>query len=451
MTNSSRSTATPQAGAASRAAAAQALFAVLEQGQSLSQALPNATQNLSARDKALSQSLCYQVLRALPLYNFILSQLLDKPLKGKLKIVHYLLLVGACQLLSMRTADHAAVSATVDAALNLGRKPQKGLVNGVLRNLQRQQQQLLATATAPEHKHGHPRWLAERLVSAYGASAADIMQQANQQAPLWLRVNLAQQSREQYLAALQAEGIEVAITPADVPSAIALAHAVDVQQLPGFASGAVSVQDLAAQRAAMILAAQPGQRVLDCCAAPGGKTAHIAEYVAAQQPAAGLQLLLALDNDAQRLRRVEENFARIQLPAQIRQADAAQPATWWDQQPFDRILLDAPCSATGVIRRHPDIKWLRRASDIDTLVALQREMLERLWPTLAVGGVLLYATCSILPEENNEQIKAFMAAHPDCQRLDDAVLAGSKQGQYLPGDGGGDGFFYAKLTKTAAA
>lgn len=427
-------------GAASRAAAAQAVMQVLEHGRSLSQAIPEATQALSSRDRALVQSICYAVMRQLPLFNFVLAELLEKPLKGQLKILHYLLLVGTCQILALSTSAHAAVAATVDAAVLLGRSRQKGLVNGVLRNLLRQQEDLLSAASArTDLSYAHPRWLLERIQAAYPQQWRDIVTANNAQAPMWLRVNTAKVEPSNYLAQLQAADIAAELST-EVPTAIRLAQPIDVYQLPGFEQGLISVQDIAAQRAAILLDAQSGERVLDCCAAPGGKTAHILER------SHDLAQVIALDNDAHRLQRVTENLSRLQLAAKVLCADASEPKTWWDGTPFQRILLDAPCSATGVIRRHPDIKWLRRASDIDTLVAIQADILRSMWSVLAPGGTLLYATCSILPEENHKQIKSFV------ENNEDAIWCSLTQTeqhdlQFIPGQAGGDGFYYAKLEK----
>lgn len=437
-----------QQGAQSRACAAQAVMQVLEEGQSLSQALPAVNRQLSSRDRAMTQALCFAVMRQLPLLNFVVSQLLEKPLKGQLKILHSLLLVGACQILVLKTSPHAAVAATVEAATLLGRQRQKGLVNGVLRNLLRRETELLAqAATRKDVSSSHPRWLAEKLKAAYPQQFQDVFDQNNAAGPMWLRVNQSRIATAEYLAKLSHAGLDA--KTADVPSALLLEHPTDVNSLPGFADGLVSVQDIAAQRAAFLLDAQPGQRVLDCCAAPGGKTAHILEHTQ------GLSEVIALDNDSTRLKRVYENLERLQLSAKVICADAGEPKTWWDEQPFDRILLDAPCSATGVIRRHPDIKWLRRESDIATLSAIQAHLLQQLWPLLAPGGTLLYATCSILPDENRQQIERFVADQPDCQWValppaPEAPGASDKATpgwQLLPGDFGGDGFYYAKLVK----
>ncbi len=433
--------ATPHsAGADSRAAAAQALFMVLDQGRSLSQALPLVTGSLSGRDRALCQTLCYGVLRFLPQLNFVISRLLAKPLKKDLSILHSLLLVGTYQLIFLRTSDHAAISATVEAAVLLQRSRQKGLINGVLRNVQRQREQLeAALASHDELQHNHPRWLADRIRSHYGADQANAIFSANnQQAPMWLRINEQRTDRAQYLARLAEADIGYH-EESPLSSAIQLIHPVDVQRLPGFAEGMVSVQDLAAQHAAWLLSVGAGERVLDCCAAPGGKTAHILE----RQPDCEL---VALDSDATRLQRVHDNLQRLQLTAEVINGDAMQPDSWWNGERFDRILLDAPCSATGVIRRHPDIKWLRRSEDIAALAQVQADILDTMWSLLKPGGTLLYATCSILPAENSEQIAAFMNRHDDARQVAVAPT-GSPDWQWLPGEHAGDGFYYAKLEK----
>lgn len=431
-------------GAASRAAAARIVFDVLEHGRSLSQALPQHTEAFDSRDRAMVQSLCYGVLRQLPLLNSAIASFVSKPLKKDLLILHHLLLVGAYQLLFLGTSDHAAVSATVDATELLKKRRQKGLINAILRNLQRQRAELLPKLeNDPNISHGHPRWLAEQIQQAYPQQADAIFAANNAPAPMWLRVNIQQVNVAEFTAALDAHDPELRVAaPNDSNHAgttIELSHAVDVRQLPGYAEGWFSVQDIAAQQAAPLLAAQDHERVLDCCAAPGGKTAHILEFA----PQATVH---ALDIDEQRLHRVRENLERLQLDAQVLCGDAAHPDQWWDGKLYDRVLLDAPCSATGVIRRHPDIKWLRRASDINQLVKTQRELLDALWPMLRPGGRLVYATCSILPAENKQQIEAFMQRHHDAIALPTAP-GGATSWQRLPGEQGGDGFFYAIVEK----
>jgi len=426
-------------GAASRAAAALALYQVLEQQKSLSQVLPGLIESFEGRDRALTQTICYGVLRVLPKLNFITRQLLSKPLKKDMLVLHSLLLVGIYQLLYMRTSDHAAVAATVEATVLLKQSRQKSLINAILRTVQRQRESFEAQlCDHPELQHNHPRWLAELVQQHYPERASQIFLANNQQPPMWLRINEQRTQRSEYLALLVAADIAF-LQESPLPSAIQLIHPVDVHRLPYFADGWVSVQDIAAQHAAWLLGAEAGERILDCCAAPGGKTAHILE----RQPQAQV---LAIDVEAQRLLRVEDNLQRLHLHAKVQCADASDPDSWWDGQLFDRILLDAPCSATGVIRRHPDIKWLRRASDIPALVSLQQQILNALWSTLKPGGTLLYATCSILPAENSEQIQAFLASHSDAMLVPLGVQS-EADWQWLPGDLAGDGFYFAKLEK----
>lgn len=429
-------------GAGSRAAAALVIADVLEHGRSVNQALPLHSKDLEPRDRAHVQALAFGVLRNLPLLNAAVSEFLDKPLKKDLVILHHLLLVGAYQLLLVSTSDHAAVAATVEATVTLRKRRQKGLVNAVLRNLQRQRAQLLPKLQQRQDlEHAHPRWLADSIAAAYPQRATEIFAANNQQAPMWLRVNLQQTTVEAFLGALRAFDPELvdATSMVSLPSAIKLNHAVDVRQLPGFELGWFSVQDIAAQHAAPLLAAQPNERVLDCCAAPGGKTAHLLELAPQAQ-------VTALDIEAQRLERVYENLTRLQLSAKVICGDAAAPEQWWDGELFDKVLLDAPCSATGVIRRHPDIKWLRRASDINALVQLQAKILDALWSLIRPGGRLVYATCSILPQENQQQMEAFVARHADAlpQPTDPSGAFGW---QRLPGEQDGDGFYYAIVDK----
>ncbi|WP_194756520.1 16S rRNA (cytosine(967)-C(5))-methyltransferase RsmB [Aliidiomarina indica] len=428
-----------------RAAAARALFQVLEQGRSLSQAIPETTQGLTAADAALTQATCYQALRFLPSYEWFIRALVEKPLKNKVRIVHYLLLVGIVQLRDMRTPAHAAIAETVNAAQLVKQPSLKGMVNAVLRSFQRQhaelEQQLAAEQLkSPGLRTDHPGWLQRRLESAYPDQWSHICSANNQAPPLWLRVNAAKQTRDNYLSALAEQGIEAFADPT-ATDAIRLQHAIDVTQLPGFAEGQVSVQDRSAQFAAHLLDAQPGERILDACAAPGGKTAHILE----RTPNA---IVHALDFDEGRLQRVHENMQRLQLSATVIYGDAAEPREWWDGQLYDRILLDAPCSATGVIRRHPDIKWLRRASDIDALVALQQRILQAQWQLLKVGGRLVYATCSVLPDENTLQIENFLATVKNA-RVVPVAHAQARDWQLLPETDSGDGFYYCTLEKTA--
>ena len=426
-----------------RASAAKVLYQVVDKGQSLTSALPIAQQLLPAKDRALLQEICYGVLRWLPRLEFISRELMSKPLIGKQRPIHFLILTGLYQLNYMRVPAHAAVAETVNAVKVLKSPKLSGLVNAILRNYQRQQAQLEANADGNDScKFGHPGWLIKRIKAAYPDQWQAVLMANNQRPPMWIRVNQQHHNRADYQALLAADEISSEIM-ASADSALRLAQPTDVYKLAGFAEGHCSVQDGAAQFAAQFLDAQPGELVLDACAAPGGKTAHILE----RQPA--LKHLVAVDFDATRLARVQENLTRMQLNAELIHGDASKPETWWKGDKFDRILLDAPCSATGVIRRHPDIKWLRRDSDIDTLVQLQAKILDAMWLQLKPGGTLLYATCSILSAENSEQIAQFLARTPDAKSIalspDSANQASSWQ--ILPDTQGMDGFFYAKLQK----
>ncbi|MDV6316493.1 16S rRNA (cytosine(967)-C(5))-methyltransferase RsmB [Idiomarina sp. HP20-50] len=428
-------------GAHSRAAAANALFQVLEKGESLSTALPHATSKLSDADKRLASAISYGVLRVLPSLNRLVGAKLDKPLKGKLKVLHYLLLVGAYQLYCQRIKDHAAVSATVEAAQVLGKRNHKGLINGILRQLLReapaadesQQRELPDDAM-----QNHPRWLFDSIKNDHPEHASDILTENNAHPPMWLRVNCRHSSRDEYLKQLQNSGI-AAEPDNQAADAIRLQSPCPVEKLPGFADGHASVQDRSAQLAADYLNVNASHRVLDCCAAPGGKLLHLLERHSFELP------VQAIDIDPKRLDRVDENLERAGLSAIIHCADVAATSDWWDGEPFDRILLDAPCSATGVIRRHPDIKWLRRADDINDLASLQSDILKSLWPLLKPGGELLYATCSILRQENQTQIESFLQQQSGASLI--PIDADNEMLQLLPGDYNGDGFFYARLKK----
>ena len=427
-----------------RAIAAKVLNQVVEKGQSLSQALPAIQQDLSPKDKALVQMLCYGVLRTLPRLDFFCRSLMKKPLTGKQRDLHFLILVGIYQLLYTRIPSHAAVGETVNGAKALKKPALKGMINGVLRSFLREQESLIAQADQqPALQYCHPSWLVKRLQAAYGEEkAAQIMTENNQQAPMWLRVNARFHDREQYLALLTEQDKKADVAEYN-DNALCLENACDVYQLPGFAEGWVSVQDGAAQLAAHYLDAQPNDLVLDACSAPGGKTVHTLEL----QPK--LKQMVAVDFDEKRLLRVRENLQRLNLEATVIHGDAAQPDDWWSGEQFDRILCDAPCSATGVIRRHPDIRWLRRDSDISELVLLQKNILHALWKKLKPGGVLLYATCSILPDENDLQINDFLETTSDASLI---PLSAQYNGQVtarqiLPNEQKMDGFYYAKLQK----
>lgn len=429
-----------------RASAAKVLYQVVDKGQSLTSALPVAQKLLPERDRALLQEICYGVLRWLPRLEFISRQLMEKPLTGKQRPMHFLILIGLYQLKYMRTPAHAAVAETVNAAKVLKSQSLSGLVNAILRNYQRQQDDLETKADGNDScKFGHPGWIIKRIKAAYPDQWQDVLTANNARPPMWIRVNQQHSNQADYQALLAADEINSDIMrDGDLHSAetaLRLEKPTDVFKLAGFAEGHSSVQDGAAQFAAQFLDAQAGELVLDACAAPGGKTVHILE----RQP--DLKHLVAVDFDATRLVRVQENLDRMKLKAELIHGDASKPATWWQGDKFDRILLDAPCSATGVIRRHPDIKWLRRDSDIAALVQLQAEILDAMWQQLKPGGTMLYATCSILPAENIEQVNSFIERTADAKLVPLSVDSDACHWQILPNTLDMDGFFYAKLQK----
>lgn len=426
-----------------RGCAAQILSRVISDGQSLTAALDSQLPKLKDhQDRAFVQALCYGVIRHYFALDCLLGQLLEKSLKAKDGDIKALLLVGLYQLQHMRVKPHAAVSETVAATKH---KPwSKGLVNAVLRRYLRDAETLGAKCASDRQAElNHPHWLIKQLQTNWPDQYRHILTANDLPPPMALRVNLRQNSREDYLRLLNLQGIS-AQPVSHCPTALILDEALNVDQLPGFSEGRVSVQDVAAQLAAGLLDAQAGDRVLDICAAPGGKTAAILE----RQP--DLQSLLALDIDANRLQRVTDNLQRLQLRADTLAADAAKPRDWADGRQFERILLDAPCSGFGVIRRHPDIKLLRRESDIAALRDLQAKILASAWALLAPGGVLLYATCSVLKPENELQIADFLNRHPDAAELTIDAGWGMPRPhgrQILTGDCQMDGFYYAKLGK----
>ena len=421
-----------------RAVAAKVIYQVVDQGQSLSTALPPAIQKIAQRDGALLQEICFGVLRRLPRLESITHALMDKPLKGKLRVFHHLLLVGLYQIKYMRIPPHAAVAETVEAAQALKKSQLRGLINAILRHYQRNQEQLdKDSITHDAGKYCHPSWILKLLQNAYPEQWEQIIEANHEKAPMWLRVNRTHNTREDYQKILAQIGIETDIHPR-AKDALKLTTPCDVTSLPGFLEGWLSVQDAAAQLSVDYLNPQAGELILDCCAAPGGKTCHILEREPNTQ-------VIAMDVEPARLIRVEENLNRLQLCAQVICGDARYPKEWWDGGLFDRILLDAPCSATGVIRRHPDIKWLRRAEDIAQLAILQSDILDAMWAQLKSGGTLVYATCSIAPQENSQQISAFLKRTHDAHLETGTIkMPGC---QILPGQDNMDGFYYATLKK----
>lgn len=432
----------------SRAIAAQIIELVCQQGRSLSQAMETIPQE-AQKERSLIQEMCYGVFRDYHRLMCILEGLLKKPLKSRDSDIQALLLVGLYQLTAMRIPDHAGVSETVDATKDLKKPWARGLVNGVLRNFLREKDQIIEAADQSEEAHwSHPQWLLDQVRNAWPKQWQAVLKANNQRPPMTLRVNISRNSRDDYLAELEASNIS-AVASSYASSAVTLTQPQDVSQLPGFFEGRVSVQDEAAQLAASLLDLKNDQRVLDVCAAPGGKTGHILETANVE--------LIAVDVDPQRLEKVKQNLDRLGQKASLVVGDARFPEKWWNGEQFDRILLDAPCSATGVIRRHPDIKVLRRAGDIQSLVELQGQILDAIWPLLKPGGMLVYATCSVLPCENSDQLTAFLEKRTDVSNLEINAGWGRPVNigrQILPGDSssedsitGMDGFYYGCLKK----
>lgn len=392
---------------------------------------------LNAYQRALVQDLCYGALRHLGTLDALLALLLDKPLRDER--LRHLLRIALYQLQHTRAAPHAVVDHAVAACVALRAAPAKGLVNAVLRGYLRRRAELQsASARSDSGRYSYPQWWVEKIRAQYPLHFAAILEAGNRHAPLTLRVNPRRITRDAYLDQLGREGIAATALEAH---AVVLEKPVPVEKLPGFAQGLVSVQDASAQRAAPLLDVRDGMRVLDACAAPGGKTAHLLELADVA--------LTALDDDAERLPRVRANLDRLGLDAITLCGDAREPAAWWDGMPFDRILADVPCSASGVTRRHPDIKWLRRPSDIAKFAQTQQAMMDVLWRLLAAGGKFLYVTCSVFREENYLQVARFLARHADAQLqlLPPPEFASEHAGQILP-DARHDGFYYALLRKT---
>lgn len=442
-------------GAAVRATAAQVVDAVVTAGRALDQALAERESSVPAADRPLLHELAYGVLRRHWRLRAWLGELLDRPVPRKDRVIEALLAVGLYQLAELRVPDHAAVTLTVQAARLLGRPRHAGLVNAVLRNFRRRDLAAREPATE-EARWNHPAWLIARLRRDWPDHFRQILEANDQRAPMWLRLNPRRTTLEAWQADLERAPAPAPFTASRLPGfeqAIRLDPARPVAALPGYADGRVSVQDAAAQIAApWLLEGHGGGRILDACAAPGGKSAHLLELAPP-----GTELL-AVDIDPERLERVRENLERLGLRerATLVAADASQPGDWWDGRPFERVLLDVPCSGTGVIRRHPDIKLLRRERDIPAFAARQRRLLEALWPLLAPGGRLLYVTCSVLAEENEAVVRGFLAGRPGAaeaevlpnRNIRDVMYRRASGLQTLPGEAGLDGFYYACLEKT---
>jgi 16S rRNA (cytosine967-C5)-methyltransferase len=434
-------------GPGARATAARVVAAVRLEGRSLdAPEQQNALDRLPGRDRAFAQALIYAALRRGLATRIALGRLLQRPLPAERAELAVALECGLAELWELATPVHAAVSAQVEAVRALGYAAYAGLTNAILRRFDRERGELMVwIERRPEGRWRHPRWLIEAIERAWPEDAATILRANLQPAPLWLRVNTRRIEPSAYLALLPAELGAIVPDPAR-PEAIRLSRPEPLERLPGYAEGWISAQDGAAMWAARLLDVAPGLRILDACAAPGNKTAHIAER--ALEPAE----LVAVELDPRRATQIERTLARLGHRARIVVGDARRPESWWDGIPFDRILIDAPCSGTGVIRRHPDILYLRRAADVAAYVERQLALLEACWPMLAPGGRLVYATCSILPEENQALVERFLSRHAA------AVLpwpgpsswgrAAGPGRQNLPGAGGEDGFYYAVLQRS---
>jgi 16S rRNA (cytosine967-C5)-methyltransferase len=424
------------AGAHVRALAARLNDRVVTGGRSLA-SLDEAGE-LDERDRPLLMAMLQASLRWHHRFDWQLGRLLDKPLRRRDGVLAALLRIGLTQIQALRIPDHAAVAATVAAADELGLGRARGLVNAVLRRYQRERADIdERTARETIARFSHPGWLIEALKNDWPDDWQNLLDANNVLPPLWLRVNRRRSTRAAYLERLQAGGL-AARPAAAFPDAVLLAEACPVDRLPGFGDGLVSVQDAGAQRAADLMRLEPGLRVLDACAAPGGKTAHLLERCP------GLAELVALDCDAARLERLTSNLIRLGLEATLVAQDATAPEIWFDGRRFDRVLVDAPCSATGVIRRHPDIKLLRRAGDLPGLTRLQGRLLDALWPLLEPGGRLVYVTCSLLQAENLGVTQGFVARAADAAL---AAFGSDEHFQLLPGETNTDGFYYACLDK----
>lgn len=441
--------------AAVRAKAAKIVADVAERGRSLDTALITDA-NATRQERGLLRSLCYDSVRWYIRLETLLGRLLERPNQKLDPDIRALAIVGLCQLLYTDIPAHAAVAETVAATRLLGQPRAAGFINAILRRCQREHAKLLpAIDRELALRTAHPRWLVERLRQDWRERAPEILDANNQRPPFWIRVNRLRPTAANYRAQLQAKEIGVAASLFE-DSALLLDKAMDVGDLPGFDEGLVSVQDAAAQLAAHLLGPRAGERILDACAAPGGKTGHLLEL------APELAALTAVDVSPERLSRVTQNLQRLGLAAQLIAGDAAEPAAWWDGQAFNRILLDVPCSATGVIRRHPDIKLLRREDDIAALAARQSQLLRTLWPLLLPGGRLLYASCSALQAETTTVVAGFLAEEPSARdatadRLRSLHTSGTGAAAYdlqiglriAAGAAGMDGFYYALLEKSS--
>ncbi len=427
-----------------RAQAALIINQVIQHQLSLSHVLQQKLSNeKNPKDKAFIQDLCFGVFRWQPQLDQYLNEMLKKPFKPKDSDIKALLWVGLYQIIHQRTPEHAAVSATVEACHDLKKSWAKNITNALLRRFLREQKNK-SEEKNPAKLYAHPDWILQQVKHDWPDDWQNILSANQSHAPLTLRVNGKKISRPDYAKKLESHNIEYQLT-AHTEQGVNLIKPCDVSELPGYNAGEFSVQDQAAQLAAIQLDLKVGQRVLDACAAPGGKASHCLELETE------LTELVALDNDLARLDRIKQNLQRLELNATILHGDASCPNDWWDDQQFDRILLDVPCAASGVIRRHPDIKYLRQADDLEVIIQLQKKILENIWPLLRPGGKLVYSTCSIFKRENEQQIEAFLAQHIDAHKQTIRADWGIERNvgrQILPGQDDMDGFFYACINKS---
>jgi len=430
-----------------RALAARSLAEVAMRGASLREVMErNAPKLRDPRDRALLMALLSEGARWWLRFDAAIDQLLEKSLRHKDPAIHALLVLGLVQLEVLQLQDYAAVAATVEATRALKRPQLAGLVNAVLRRWQRERESLIARLDAkPQTRHAHPEWLAKALARDWPEQSEAVMAADNVEPPLMLRVNRRRIARDALLAQFEAAGYAASSHPW-LADALVLPHSSDVTRMPGFEEGLFAVQDGAAQVAADLAELRDGMRVLDACAAPGGKACHLLERADID--------LTALEVDAKRGERIRQNLMRLRLDAKIVIGDAGAPGSWWKRQPFDRILIDAPCSATGVLRRRPDVRLHRRESDIAAMHEQQRRILSALWPLLAPGGRLVYITCSVLRAENEVIVGELLAQQQDARALAFTLPAGQVANigwQILPGEGDLDGMYYAVVEKTVAA
>lgn len=429
----------------SRLIASQIIEQSVEKKITLSKALQNNKSfNLAGKDKALIQEISYGTFRWYIQLEHILKQLLEKDIKKKDSRLKYLLMIGLYQLAYMRIPAHAVVSETVNTCKKINMVWARGLVNAILRRYIRESDTFDPMLSNDEAiQTSHPSWLVEQLKQDWPDEWRSILDANNQRPPMYLRVNQQHHARDSYLLKLKEVGIE-ATTTLYSEQGLLLKQATDVKQLPGFNVGEVSVQELAAQLAMELLDLKSEHIVLDACAAPGGKSAHILESHTE------IKSLTLVEKDPGRAKKLSETLSRLKLSATTKISDINELDGWWDKEKFDRILLDAPCSATGVIRRHPDIKLLRTPAEVSNIRELQMKILNSLWQTLKPDGLLLYVTCSVLKQENSDLIKEFINNNNDCSLKPINAQWGINTGygrQILTGQDNMDGFFYACLEK----